>query len=384
MLDKRDPSIAEWVRRTGGRTSGFDYLRVCLAIGVICVHSSSTSYGHTSDLVVWGGPQRAAEHIILPMFFALSGFLVAGSLERSRTLVSFFGLRILRIVPALSVEVLLSAMIFGPMLSSLALRAYFTNPEFHLYFLNITGDIHYLLPGVFLDNPIPRAVNEQLWTVPFELECYIALGGLAVIGIMGKRRLTLAIVGIGQCLWAWQAWKRGEVGGANGASGSILVLCFLVGILFFQYRDKIPISKRLFALSVLLCLGLGWLPHGTYYVPIPATYLTIYLGLQNPPRQKLLLSGDYSYGLYLYGFPVQQAFASLGPWAHHWYLNLIVCLPAAFLIACFSWHTVEKPALALRRYLPAIERKLARLVFGGTLVGEPAPAEARAAAIPRR
>ncbi|MGH7116593.1 MAG: acyltransferase family protein [Stellaceae bacterium] len=377
-------SVAEWVRRTGGRTSGFDYLRVCLAVGVIVVHTASTSYGHGSDLVVWGGPQRVAVHLILPMFFALSGFLVAGSLERCPTLVSFFGLRILRIVPALSVEVLMSAMIFGPMLSSVDLRAYFTDSEFYSYFLNITGDIHYHLPGVFLTNPIPRAVNEQLWTVPFELECYIALGGLAVIGIIGKRRLTLAIVAIGQCLWAWQAWKRGEVGATNGASGAILVLCFLTGILFFQYRDKIRVSKRLLVLSALLCVGLGWLPHGTYYVPIPATYLTVYLGLQNPPRQKYLLAGDYSYGLYLYGFPVQQAFASLGPWAHHWYLNLVVCLPAAFLIACFSWHTVEKPTLALRRYLPAIERKLVRLVVGEDLVRQHGPTEARAAAIPRR
>lgn len=379
MLQKSSRSISERVRQTGGRTSGFDYLRVCLATGVIATHSASTSYGHASDPIVWAGPQRVVEHLILPMFFALSGFLVAGSLERCPTLVSFFGLRILRIVPALSVEVLLSAMIFGPILSSLDLATYFTSPDFYSYFLNITGDIHYHLPGVFANNPIPRNVNEQLWTVPFELECYIALGGLAVVGIMGKRRLTLAIVCIGQALWAWQAWKRGEVG-VGGANGPILVLCFLVGILFFQYRDKIRLGKPLFVLSIVLCVGLGLLPHGTYYLPIPATYLTVYLGLLNPPRMKYLLSGDYSYGLYLYGFPVQQAFASLGPWAHHWYLNLIVCLSLAFLIACFSWHIVEKPALSLRRHLPAIERKLVSLVSGRDLVRDPALARPQPAA----
>jgi peptidoglycan/LPS O-acetylase OafA/YrhL len=148
MDDHRGVSIADWIRWRG-RTSGFDYLRVCLAVGVIVVHSTSVSYGHQSDHAVWGGPQRTLEHLILPMFFALSGFLVAGSLERCPTLVSFFGLRLLRIVPALSVEVLLSAMIFGPLLSAFDLRAYFTDPEFYSYFLNVTGNIHYLLPRCF-------------------------------------------------------------------------------------------------------------------------------------------------------------------------------------------------------------------------------------------
>ncbi|MGH7045564.1 MAG: acyltransferase family protein [Stellaceae bacterium] len=207
-------------------------------------------------------------------------------------------------------------------------------------------------------------VNEQLWTVPFELECYIALGGLAVIGIMRHRLLLVGIVAIGQLLWIGQAIKFGHIGGANGAGGPLLMLCFLVGILFFLYRDKILLSKPLLILALCLCGGLGLLPHGTDDLPIPATYVTVYLGVLNPPRLRFLLSGDYSYGLYLYGFPVQQAFASLGPWAWHWYLNLAVCLSAAFLVAHFSWHVVEKPALGLRRHLPAIERRLASLVFG--------------------
>jgi peptidoglycan/LPS O-acetylase OafA/YrhL len=106
------------------------------------------------------------------------------------------------------------------------------------------------------------------------------------------------------------------------------------------------------------------LPHGAYYVAMPATYVTIYLGLLNPVRNKYLLSGDYSYGLYLYGYPVQQVFASLGPWTHHWYLNLLVSLPATFLVAGLSWHVVEKRALGLRRHLPRIERRLVLLARG--------------------
>ncbi|MGH7045563.1 MAG: hypothetical protein ACREE2_04130 [Stellaceae bacterium] len=135
MRHRRAPSIAERVKLTGGRSSGFDYLRLSLAVAVIVVHSASTSYGHASDPLVWGGPQRVLEHLILPMFFALSGCLVAGSLERCSILVSFFGLRIVRIVPALAVEVALSALIFGPLLSSVDLRSYFTSLNFIYIFL---------------------------------------------------------------------------------------------------------------------------------------------------------------------------------------------------------------------------------------------------------
>ena len=61
------------------------------------------------------------------MFFCLSGFLVAGSLERCRTPISFAGLRIFRIFPALVVEVLLSALILGPLLTHYSLKMYFMN-----------------------------------------------------------------------------------------------------------------------------------------------------------------------------------------------------------------------------------------------------------------
>lgn len=357
-------SIADRINQTGGRTSGFDYLRIFLAVSVIAIHSTSISYGRAYDATIWTGLAAVFAHSILPIFFALSGFLVAGSLERCPTLVSFYGLRTLRIVPALFVEVMLSAIIFGPMLSTMDLASYFSAPEFRLYFLNIIGDIHYLLPGVFTNNPLPATVNGQLWTVPFELECYVALGALIAVGITSKRKVLLGVIIFGQCLWAWEAYKRGNAGELAPVNGPVLVLSFLSGFLFFLYRDLIILSKSLFILATTACVGLLLLQHGAFLVAIPATYITVYLGLLNPPKIKYLLAGDYSYGLYLYGYPIQQAFASMGSWAHHWYLNLAVSLSAAFVIAYMSWNYIEKPTLALRRYLPEIERKFVAFVYG--------------------
>lgn len=119
---------------------------------------------------------------------------------------------------------------------------------------------------------------------------------------------------------------------------------------------------------LLICsavaLILSSLPHGTYYVPLPVGYITVYLGLLNPRPIRLVSSGDYSYGLYLYGYPLQQAVASLGDWAHHWWLSVAIAWPGALAIAYVSWHSLEKPALSLRRQLPVLENAALRLVGG--------------------
>jgi hypothetical protein len=93
----------------------------------------------------------------------------------------FLTLRAVRIFPALFCEVTISALILGPMLTTFSLQKYFSDLKFYTYFLNVIGRIHYYLPGLFLDNPFPQNVNNQLWTIPFELECYIAITILALL-----------------------------------------------------------------------------------------------------------------------------------------------------------------------------------------------------------
>ena len=174
-------SILQRSISTHGRSTGFDYLRIVLALAVIVWHSFPLSYGPQAEVAK--DTSVFAElliGIILPMFFALSGFLVSGSLERNSSMVIFIGLRAIRILPALCVEVLLSALILGPALTTLTLHTYFVDKRFITYFLNIIGDIHYRLPRITI-NPTPDVVNGQLWTVPWELKCYVALTVLALL-----------------------------------------------------------------------------------------------------------------------------------------------------------------------------------------------------------
>ena len=82
-------TLAERFAETGGRPSGFDYLRIILALSVVALHSVITTKGVAADVMMWETPLRPLLRAVLPMFFALSGFLVAGSLERCRSLISF-------------------------------------------------------------------------------------------------------------------------------------------------------------------------------------------------------------------------------------------------------------------------------------------------------
>lgn len=350
-------TVGERVAQTGGRTTGFDYLRLGLATGVIVAHSVLASYGHLVNKALVHSPARPFILIILPMFFALSGFLVAGSLLRSKTLVMFMGLRVIRIFPALGMEVLLSALILGPIFTTLPLSAYFSDPLFHRYFFNLIGHVQFDLPGVFAHNPVPFMINSQLWTVPYEFYCYFSLMALGLAGVVRRRFLVLVgALGLqaahfGVDLLYHPAKIFGE-GGAN-AGGINLIVSFLLGVSIYLYRDKIRWSAKLFWLCLAASLILLIRPFGEFLAVVPIAYVTAYLGLLNPAKLPILRGADYSYGLYLYGMVIEQAMSALG--VREWWLNSLLSLALACAFAAVSWRFVEKPALGLRKHLVTVE-----------------------------
>ena len=302
----------------------------------------------------------------MPMFFALSGFLVAGSLHRTKAITTFVGLRAIRILAALAVEVILSAIIIWPLLTTIPLTSYFTSPVWFRYFLNIVGDIHYQLPGLFLKNPIPDIVNGQLWSVPWELHCYFALKTLAIIRLAKTRFALSAIVLLTSLgLFVRRALLfHGQFEQGYGTLPPLLVVTFLAGVAIYNFRAIISWNRTHATLASAGMVTLALVPGGDYFIAFPAAYITVYLGLINPRRIFLLQGADYSYGLFLYGFVIQQVIAQLGPWTHHWWVNLTLSMPLAAAFAAFSWNAIEKPALELKRFLPTLERFVASLSDG--------------------
>jgi peptidoglycan/LPS O-acetylase OafA/YrhL len=358
------PSLADQLALSRNRPAGFDYMRIALAVSIIGLHSLNVTLGLGRALEIQS-TLRIGVAMILALFFALSGFLVTASLLRCKSLISFLGLRVLRIGPALVVETTLSALIIGSVFTELPLAQYFADPTFHAYFLNIVGDIHYELPGVFGHNPLPHLVNAQLWTVPYELWCYVILALLAVTAIAFNRVAYLVFMVITQIgLVAYDVYRWDEV--PIQLRPHLLVFCFLAGVGFHLWRDKVPFNRTICLCALVFCAAAMATGRGDALAPVPAAYVACYLGLMNPRRSWIVSSGDYSYGLYLYGFVIQQCIATFGPSVQHWYLNLLISLPLAFCVAIASWHLVEKHALRLRGRLEKLETAaLARISIIG-------------------
>jgi peptidoglycan/LPS O-acetylase OafA/YrhL len=332
---------------------GFDFLRLALALSVVTWHSFQLSYGRAySDAL----PEFAQllSLFIVPSFFALSGYLVAGSMVRVKSVKVFLALRALRILPALAVEITLSALILGPIVTTLSIPQYISEPKFLLYFTNALGIIRYQLPGVFLSNPLPDVVNGQLWTVPSELHCYIALAILMLTRISSSRVLMLlafALLATAECFTGLLPNHHYTMNVLN--SPEMLVLSFLCGNVMFLCRDRIPSRLSLFfgAFAGYFVIS--------YFVPaltflagaLAITYATVFIGMQRVPRIPVLMRGDYSYGIYLYAFPLQQTVAWALPGLREWYFSLLVAGPLAVSFAMASWHFLEKPALSLKRHL---------------------------------
>lgn len=368
MLFLSGPTIKERMAEAGNRPSGFDYLRLLLSTLVIVSHAVGVSYGVAQTISVFGGELRPFVAIILPMFFALSGFLVAGSLTRCKSLISFLGLRIIRLIPALAVETLLAAVLIGFIFTNLSAGEYFSSSGFYRYFLNILGIVQFYLPGVFSQLPWPHLVNGQLWTLPWELYCYAAIAVLSLVGLVrGDRRFIIAVVILHIVLFVVYVVIKRQAPGVT-VSGPVLILCFLYGIGLYLFRDRIVWSPGLFALSLvatLACLSFGI---GDYLVALPCAYVTVFLGLTTPKRRWIVSSGDYSYGLFLYGFPIQQAVAAtVGPEGHTWWANAAISWSQAFCLAFFSWHVIEKNALKLRPYLFRAEDKMLAFLYSESI-----------------
>jgi len=140
-----------------------------------------------------------------------------------------------------------------------------------------------------------------------------------------------------------------------GLRGLMLYVNFMLGAVFFLYRRVIVKHWALAVISAIVPIGASFaLPNVsgatlcTLFAPM-LVYLTAYIGMTKMPAIPLYRRGDYSYGIYLYGYPFQQALVNLFPRLTSPWLHFAISLPIATVIAMGSWHFIEKPILRLRK-----------------------------------
>jgi len=346
---------------------GFDFLRIFLAVAVVAWHAPVVVHG--TDYWTEGPVLRLGSYAILTSFFSLSGFLISGSALRL-SLPNFLVNRGLRIMPALGVEVILSALVLGPIFTVLTLGEYFSSKVTISYFTNLVGLIKYSLPGVFETHPTV-VVNRSLWTVPHEIICYVIMAGLMLFGLLRRKWLVLLTPVAVLLLSLGLQQVDFNPNGANpllrqffrsfGTDAVRLFVGFLLGIVIYLFRDRVPYSHVLAGVCAVWCVALS-LPAIDNFVLTnvllgPAVaYLTAYIGVTDIPMPKLLTKGDYSYGIYLYGWPIQQVTYYFIPNVSNALVHFVVALPLIILFAAFSWHAIEKPILGTRKRFSFIAR----------------------------
>ncbi|MBX9925165.1 MAG: acyltransferase [Hyphomicrobiaceae bacterium] len=336
--------------------NSFAVLRLAMALIVLVSHSLWFVSGQRdSDPMTAVTGFTSGEHAV-QVFFLLSGFLVAHSLEKTRSPVDFAVARGLRIFPGLIVCVLATALLLGPLVSRLSPQAYALDPALVGYIAKtatlVTASAK--LPGVFETVPLSGLVNGSLWTLKFEVLCYLALAGFGAIGLLGAGRRGLATVAlVGVIVAASVALPTDTTRYSTVENVAYFAIPFSIGVLGCIWRKSIPVGWIApLVLAVPAYLAIGTVAQNVttgLFLGVVAIWLATF---RFGPLRAATNRADLSYGVYIYAAPLQQAAIAFIPGIGAAGVTAVVLLPVLAL-AWLSWTLVEKPAMGLRRGIGA-------------------------------
>lgn len=336
--------------------NNFDLLRHIAASLVLWSHSFSLSASSRDPLAGTFIDGALGVNI----FFAISGYLISESWFRRNDTLAFVEARLLRIMPALIASVLLSACVIGPLLTSATLAEYFADWRLRWF---VAGNISMLwmgeeLPHLFVDNPHPSVVNASLWTLPKEVAMY---GAVLAVGLLCRwRRISGAFIPIFAAALAYATWRFIESAQTEHALSFLRVSrYFLAGAIL----GRMSFDTRTNAVSALVLSTLMLALPDSRLIQAVVPPLALACGVLALARMPMpaAIAGrwkvDLSYGLYVYGYPLQQVIFHFNKQLGG-YTVFIIALGMTALLAWASWLLLEKPALAQRGCVKEIAKNL--------------------------
>ena len=353
------------------RQNSFTFVRLALASMVVIGHACALGGFGADPIANWSHRQTSMGSVAVLGFFALSGFLLTHSLTASPALDRFFIHRFFRIMPGFWISLAVVVFVLAP--SVLMTQA--EGSPGYIESLRVGPDsaLEYLLhncwlavrqfniASLFANNPHPHAVNGSLWTLAYEGICYLCLGLASFTGLLRRRWLTLSVflmVYATRVFDAFMDTTLREIAPLtlqvipilSDPTGLPLYLAFLSGMVCYQYRSAL----RWNALSLIAAMALGWAitARGHFDLAWPPTLAFVVIHLaRSLPFQRWQALGDYSYGMYIYAFPIQQCLASMGVQRHGWLAFTAASLLLSGCAGLVSWFALEKPAINLGRRL---------------------------------
>ena len=331
------------------KNNNLDFIRFFAAAIVIVGHSFAL-LGQT-PVYLFGFPLHSLGVVI---FFVVSGYLITDSWQRNPDPIAYFRNRALRIFPALIVTVAFSACVLGPLVSFLPAGDYFRHPYFAQYFSNIWLYTSYALPGVFAENVVPHAVNGSLWSLAPEFLCYVIV---VAFGFAPRRLqpylfasvfLFCATIGL---YHFYDIDAKVTVYATDAILAGLTMTYFMAGALIRLWNISLNITVAFVLFAVLLVvssfLSVQWAV-SVGFIVLPYAVLTC--GFKATPIIKEWGKyGDYSYGIYLYAFPIQQILSYLTGGKIS--VSAMIGLSFVLSVACgyASWRIVEEPFLRLKK-----------------------------------
>jgi len=341
--------------------NSFTFMRTVFAMMVILTHSYSTGGFPNELLEFYSHGQLGFSCIGVFSFFLISGFLITRSLENSPALVQFIINRILRLFPAYWACLIITATVFVPVIYFLEHQSFeglWTLKEEVLKYirLNFFMNVRRFAIGNLTEHcPFPKVINGSLWTLLNELKCYVVL---LFVGSLAPRKalkfcilaLTIFLLYMYQNYFLFHKLPQDIFPLPLDRHLLIHLTYFLFGSCFYLFMSKIPYSKILFVISIGLMIVST--VQGFYNIISPFTmaYILFFSVFTLPSVfQKLEGRGDFSYGLYLYGFPIQQILALIGLPRFGVFIHFLGSIFITFFPAAFSHFFIEKPALQLKK-----------------------------------
>ncbi len=344
------------------KKNNLNFIRLIAAILVVYMHSFSISLGDEAGDII-GRLTLGKEYaggLAVDIFFIISGFLICKSYDNSKSIVQYAKARFLRIWPLLFVVVMLLTFVMGPLVTSYEVSHYFALTKYWLYFLrNLYFVSAYTqLPGVFM-NHFQNSVDGSLWTLAYEVICYIFV--VISAPLWKRKKFSIPVMAVlCSAIFVFHkyinAFSVGPISAEFIRNLSRFMTYFLVGMLFYLYRDVIRLDKKLLATGILVVVvGILFLDF-TICFAIGGACIIFVIGFSEKINTQWYEKiGDLSYGIYLISFPIQQLvvyflgrtgeklFLYMDPYIN-FVISLVICLPVAYL----SWHFIEKPCLKLK------------------------------------
>jgi peptidoglycan/LPS O-acetylase OafA/YrhL len=329
--------------------NNYDFLRIFAAICIIFFHSFALLGKNNSELFVQFSNKRISFSFIgLSIFFCISGYLIARSVVKSPNIANYLWKRMLRIQPLLIVTCFFTVFLLGPFFTNLSLKEYFSDFQTYSYFRNIfpVFGLQFTLPGVFLHN-LDKGVNGSLWTLIVEERMYLLM---TVVFLYRKNKSFYSIILI-SLLNLFYLVNRyffyGEMVPYFSGVAFFYSLLFLNSGAIYLLNLRFTKNIFLFAVGGLICFSSAVLfPRFDilYFISLPILINSI-----AKIRGKLNYAGkygDFTYGTYVFSFPVQQALITKGVTNPYYLflLTILIVLPMAVL----SWNIIEKKFLKLK------------------------------------